>query len=172
VGKGVFDIDLFKLKDGKHDFEFNFDSAFFNLFEDSIVENGNGAIKIEVERTPILITITFQLNCEIELICDRSLDAFMYEINETNEVRLKFGDHWQELSEELYLIPANTQKIDIGQFVYEFISLAIPMKKLHPRFQDEDDEDVIFTSSEDQEKMASNGNIDPRWNELKKIKKN
>jgi uncharacterized metal-binding protein YceD (DUF177 family) len=171
VGKGVFDIDIFRLANGEHSFEFNFDSTFFGLFEDSVIENGRGTIKIDLNRTPSLITLNFHLDGEIELVCDRSLDTFMYPISETNEVRIKYGDHWEELSEELYLIPTDTQKIDVGQFVYEFISLAIPMKKLHPRFQDDDEDGFIFSSS-DREQESSKSPIDPRWNELKKLKKN
>ena len=170
MGKGVLDIDIFRLANGEHSFDFDFDSAFFGLFEDSVIENGNGSVKVELNRTPTLITLNFHLIGEIELVCDRSLDTFMHPVNETKKVRIKYGDHWEELSEELYLIPADTQKIDVGQFVYEFISLAIPMKKLHPRFQD-DDEDFIFSSSEP-EQESSKSPIDPRWNELKKLKKN
>jgi uncharacterized protein len=171
VGKGVFDIDIFRLANGEHSFEFNFDSAFFGLFEDSVIENGNGAVKIELNMTPTLITLDFHLEGEIELVCDRSLDTFMHPVSETNEVRIKYGDHWEELSEELYLIPTSAQKIDVGQFIYEFISLAIPMKKLHPRFQDEDEDEFIFSSSAP-EQESSKSPIDPRWNELKKLKKN
>ena len=171
MGKGVFDIDIFKLANGEHSFEFEFDSAFFGLFEDSVIENGKGTVKVDIERTPALITLNFHLNGEIELVCDRSLDTFVYPINEINKVRIKYGDHWEELSEELYLIPTDTQKIDVGQFVYEFISLAIPMKKLHPRFQDDDNDEYMYSSSEP-EQESSKSPIDPRWNELKKLKKN
>ena len=169
MGKGVFDIDIFKLANGEHSFEFNFDSEFFGLFEDSVIKNGEGTVKVELDRAPSLITLNFRIEGELELICDRSLETFMYPISETKEVRIKYGDHWEELSEELYLIPTDAQKIDVGQFVYEFLSLAIPMKKLHPRFAD-DDEDFIFSSS-DEEEGSSKTPVDPRWNELKKIKK-
>ena len=171
MGKGVFDIDIFKLANGRHSLEFEFDSAFFGLFEDSVIKNGKGTVKIDLDRTPTLITLNFHLNGEIELVCDRSLDTFMYPIDETQEVRIKYGDHWEELSEELLLIPTNTQKVDVGQLVYEFISLAIPMKKLHPRFSDDDEEGFIFSSSEPEQK-SSKSPIDPRWNVLKKLKKN
>jgi DUF177 domain-containing protein len=104
------------------------------------------------------------------LVCDRSLDKFMYPLDEIKEVRVKYGDHWEELSEELLLIPTNTQKIDIGQFVYEFITLAVPMKKLHSRFHDDDEDEYVFTST-DSIQDSSKSPIDPRWNELKKLKK-
>lgn len=172
MGKGIFDIDIYKLSDGKHSFDFEFDSSFFTLFEDSVVDKGAGTIKVDLDKTPTMITLNFQLEGEVELVCDRSLDNFMFELTEENLVRLKFGDHQEELSEDLYMISANTQKIDVGQFVYEFISLAIPMKKLHPRFEDDVDTDELVFYSNDETESTSNEDTDPRWNELKKLKKN
>ncbi len=169
MGRGVIDIDIYKLTNGKHSFDFDFESSFFDLFEDSLIENGSGSILVDLDKAPSMITLKFIIKGEIELICDRSLDKYMFPIEEESEVRLKFGDHWEELSDELILIPANAQKIDIGQFVYEFITLAIPMKKLHPRFQDSEDDVFIETTSTDE---SSDDLIDPRWNDLKKLKKN
>jgi uncharacterized protein len=171
VGKGIYDIDFYKLSDGKHSFEFGFDSSFFTLFKDSVVKNGAGTIKVVLDKTPTMITLNFQLEGEVELVCDRSLDNFMFELTEEKQVRLKFGDHQEELSEDLFMISTNTQKIDVGQFVYEFISLAIPMKKLHPRFDDDVDTDVLVFNSDDDSESTSNEETDPRWNELKKLKK-
>ncbi|MEN8248150.1 MAG: DUF177 domain-containing protein [Bacteroidota bacterium] len=170
MGKGIFDIDIYRLENGNHTFEFDFDSAFFRLFEDSVLESGAGTIIVELNKSPNLLSLAFSIKGEIELICDRSLDPFMYPVNETKEVRVKYGDHWEELSDDLLLVPANTQKIDVGQFVYEFLSLAMPMKKLHPRYHDEEDEEIIYSSSEEEEGLSDN-TTDPRWNELKKLKK-
>ena len=172
VGKGIFDIDIYKLADGKHSFEFDFESSFFSLFEDSTIDNGAGNIKVVLDKTPTMITLNFHLVGEVELVCDRSLDNFMFKFDENQEVRLKYGDHQEELSEDLFLISTNTQKIDVGQFVYEFISLAMPMKKLHPRYEnDVDTDEMVFFSADNAEESSDEG-IDPRWNELKKIKKN
>jgi uncharacterized metal-binding protein YceD (DUF177 family) len=167
VGKGVFDIDIYKLAEGIHEFDFNFDSRLFDLFEDSIIEQGSGEVEVILNKVASMITLTFNLNAEIELICDRSLDSFMYPVKESKEVRLKFGDHWEELNDDLILIPTNTQKIDVGQFVYEFLTLAVPMKKLHPRYQDEEE----FQFIDENDSQTSNEPVDPRWNELKKLKK-
>lgn len=165
----MFDIDIFKLAEGIHEFEFNFDSRFFDLFEDSIIEHGSGEVSVILEKTSSMILLTINIDGEIEMICDRSLDSFMYPVKESNEVRLKFGDHWEELDDDLILIPSNAQKIDVGQFVYEFLTLAMPMKKLHPRYQGEEE---FFVIDENDSETSSDEPVDPRWNELKKLKKN
>jgi uncharacterized metal-binding protein YceD (DUF177 family) len=169
VGKGVFDIDIYKLTDGNHEFDFEFDSRFFDLFEDSIIKNGAGEVKVLLDKTASMLLLTFKLDAEIELTCDRSLDLFMHQVKESNDVRLKYGDHWEELNDDLILIPVNTQKVDVAQFVYEFLTLAIPMKKLHPKFQDEEE---FISMDESDSDSSSDQPIDPRWNELKKLKNN
>jgi len=169
VARGIFDIDIYKLTDGTHSFEFDFDSSFFELFEDRIIEAGKGKIKVLLDKSALLIALVFDIDATVELICDRSLEKFDYQINVNREVRLKYGDHAEELNEDLYLISANTEKINIGQFAYEFISLAIPMKKVHPQLQDDVDEGIIYSSTEPD--LESSNNMDPRWNELKKINK-
>jgi uncharacterized metal-binding protein YceD (DUF177 family) len=60
--------------------------------------------------------------------------------------------------------------------MYEFIVLAIPIKKIHPDLKDEEENDdgsnvkiVYSTSTEKEEKKEEE--IDPRWEKLKKLKK-
>ena len=87
------------------------------------------------------------------------------------------------------MIPEEEGEINVAWFMYEFVALAIPMKhvhapgkcnkavssKLHKHLRtkaDEDDaEDEIFIEGEDAmpESDAEETQIDPRWNELKKI---
>lgn len=83
----------------------------------------------------------------------------------------KYGDQDMEVSEDVMMIAHGTETLDIGQYIYEFIALAIPMKKLHPRYQDETEEGgIIYSSDSDEEKKTDE--VDPRWEMLKKLNKN
>jgi uncharacterized metal-binding protein YceD (DUF177 family) len=72
------------------------------------------------------------------------------------------------------MIQRETAVLELGQYIYEFITLMVPMKKLHPRFQheveDENSEGKIVYTSEDPDKTNKEDEIDPRWNILKKLK--
>lgn len=88
------------------------------------------------------------------------------------------GDEIKELSEELYEIPQHLQTLNLAQFIYEFIALAVPMKKLHPRFRDEEEDDEVgkmVYQSEPEESEQDNTNsdepVDPRFAALRKLKK-
>ena len=174
MGQRFFNIDIYKLSNQEHDFEFAFDDQFFEEFEDSIVEKGTGKVQLVLNKSDTMMKLHFDIKGEVELECDRSLEKFAYPIDTSRDLILKYGDEWQELSDEIIVIPRDSERINIAQFVYEFIGLAIPMKKLHPKFSSEEqnDEPEIVYSSQDQDEGQENneGSIDPRWSKLKKLK--
>jgi uncharacterized protein len=163
-----FDIDIAKLGLGQHHFSFKIDQKFFELFDYSLVDRGDLDVKLELEKKTSFIALNYQISGTIELVCDRSLDQYDYPLDIEEKVILKYGEEPKELTDEIEIISYNTQKINVSNHIYEFISVAVPMKKLHPRYDDETpDDQIIYSSSKDEE---SGQEIDPRWSELKKLK--
>ena len=75
------------------------------------------------------------------------------------------------------MIPYGADTINIAQHIYDFIGISLPMKKLHPRFRNEDiDEDglMVYTSVKEQESSEDlkEQEIDPRWAALGKLRMN
>jgi uncharacterized metal-binding protein YceD (DUF177 family) len=101
------------------------------------------------------------------------LDEFQYPINETRKVIFKYGDEEMEINHDIVMITSDTQQIDVGQYIFEFVSLAVPMKKLHPRFveTDEDFGSMVYRSADPEQEENSN-EPDPRWSKLNQLKKN
>ncbi|NJO02762.1 MAG: DUF177 domain-containing protein [Bacteroidia bacterium] len=141
---------------------------------------------MELEKSDTMIQLHFHIKGSTELVCDRSLEPFEYPINLDQNLILKFGTHSEALTEEIEVISRNTIEINVAQPIYEFIGLAIPYKKLHPRFQsafEEVEEDDLIVesqwvySSDDKPSAADTDpnpnqeeNLDPRWQILKKLK--
>lgn len=173
-----FNIDIYKLQNGVHQYQFDIDSSLFEAFENSIVDKGTGSVQVELEKTETFIKLHFDINVSVQLECDRSLDLFDYPIHSENSLILKYGDHEEEINDEIVIIPHEKQRINLAQYIYEFIGLSIPMKKLHPRYADEnEDDELIYSSdnlSEDQpdDQNTSDDDIDPRWQKLKNLNKN
>ncbi len=169
VRRGDYNIDIFKLSNSFHQYNFNFDDSFFDLFEDSLADKGNGKINLALLKSDSFIELKFEISGEIELVCDRSLEPFGYKLELKNKLLLKFGEDWEELSDEILMMPRDEQTINVAQYIYEFIGVAIPMKKLHPKFNSEDENDDFIYYSDDSDKNASK-TIDPRWKKLKDLK--
>lgn len=171
-----FDIDIFNLANKDYQYEFEFNEQLFAAFSDSPFQNGSGTAKVALRKSETMIVLTFDIVGSVELICDRSLEEFDYPLDFEEKMILKFGDEDIEVSESMAIIHRDTQKVNVGQFIYEFIMLDIPMKKLHPKFEEEEDEEeeeesLIYSSEEaDDEDDDEDDENDPRWDILKKLK--
>ena len=163
-----FKIDIFGLKNGSHEYDFNFNEDFFNEFENTLISKGKGTCKVEMEKSDSMITLLLKVDASIELECDRSLELFDHPIRAEKDLIFKYGDEEKELSEDVFVIPKGTQEINIASFLFEFIHLEIPMKKIHPDFKDDNEADEMVFSSLKEEKKEEK--VDPRWEALKKLK--
>lgn len=172
-GLKQFAIDIIGLKIGQHEFEYSIDDAFFQNFELSPVTEGQLAVKVVLDKSERMLNLELSLEGNVTLTCDRSLDEFQHPINESHELVFKFGEEEKELGDDIYMIHWDTQQLNVAQFIYEFVVLAIPLKKLHPRYlEDEDFEDeLIYTAEADIEEPEEEQKVDPRWEALKQLKK-
>lgn len=168
-----FQIDIFNLSHKLHEFEFDIDNRLFSIHEHSLIEKGSGKCKLQIDRSETMMTLHFDIDVKIELTCDRSLDKFDYPIKIDENLIVKFGEDNYTLSEEVMVIKQDTPSINVAEFIYEFIMLAVPMKKLHPRYEETEEEqpDLIYTSQEEESEEKPEA-IDPRWEALKKLKGN
>ncbi len=162
-----YKIEIFGLSNDTHNFEFEYDSEFFSEFENSLISEGKGACKVDLVKSDSMLDLNLKIEGTVELICDRSLERFDHSITVNQEVIYKYGDKEKELSENVFVITKDTQEINISDFLYESISLEIPMKKLHPKFEDDSENDELIYSSDVEEE---NNEVDPRWEALKKLK--
>ncbi|GAA0893187.1 DUF177 domain-containing protein [Fulvivirga kasyanovii] len=175
-----YNVDIYKLPNGIHNYQFEVGNSFFEAFENSIVEKGKGNVEVELEKTETFIKLNFRINTTVELECDRSLDLFDYALSTEKTLLLKFGDDEEEINDEIIIIPRDKQRINLAQHIYEFIGLEIPMKKLHPRYSDESEDDELVYSSDNSAPDSPDDNndqggdddddIDPRWQKLKNLK--
>lgn len=175
-----FDIHLVNLKDKKHEYDFNLDNAFFDLFEQNLVNGGNLTAHVEMDKSPLLLNFTISIQGVVNLTCDRSLETFDYPVDITENLLIKYGDGEMELDENVFQITHGTQKINLAQHFFDYIGLAIPMKKLHPRFVVDEAEEgdilIYSTTTETGDETRPEGNDeennDPRWDILKNLSKN
>ena len=180
----LYDIDIFKLESGEHHFEMEINDAFFTLFNYGLLEKGQARVDIQLQKTESMMTLDFVLKGGVELVCDRSLEPFEYPVELKERLIVKFGEEELELDDDILIITQNTQKINLAQFIYEIIGISLPMKKIHPDYLEEEEEDefddlsegklVYSSEADEQEEKESkeDESVDPRWNVLKNLKNN
>ena len=160
-----FDIKIQSLSNNEHSFQFDFNQELFDYFSnENEIKNTSGICKIILLKSDLMLNIKFSINGKTDLICDRTLKKFTYELNSNKKMLFKFGDEDQELSDEMVIIDRNKSKINFGKFIYEFFILEIPVKRLHPSVKNEDNIDNFVFSTK------KTNDIDPRLDPLNKLK--
>ncbi|MFN6945569.1 MAG: DUF177 domain-containing protein, partial [Cytophagaceae bacterium] len=62
----TYDIDIIKLGDKKHTFNFDITSSFFENFEDSIIETGKLTVDLILDKSSTMIRASFVIKGVIE----------------------------------------------------------------------------------------------------------
>jgi uncharacterized protein len=172
-----FEIGIGRLSEKGHTYHYQLGDTFFKLFPESLIDTGKLEVLVELEKSVTMLQLSFDIQGHIELVCDRSLEPFDYPLNFQEHLILKFGDHHEELTDEIELIERDTQEINIGRYLYEFIGLAVPMKKIHPKYEGQTFEEteegmLVYSSQLSQGEAPEEESTDPRWEILKKLKDN
>jgi len=167
-----FNYGLFSLKNKIHYFDHRADDQFFECFDNSPITTGDFEVKVVFDKSANLLQFDISIHGSAELVCDRSLETFDYEINKESKVVYKYGEEYQELSEDLIILAEGTQELNIASVVYELIAVEIPFKKVHPDLEDEWEEDaelaLVYQDDADESEDSEEEQIDPRWEDLKK----
>lgn len=164
----AFEISIFNLSSKVHEYRFPINETLFGLFEQSIVERGEGTCEVVLTRSETMMTLHFNLNAKVELICDISVKPFWQDIVVEKDIMVKFGDEDEELSEDVIVIHWDTQFLNVAEYIYQFLLLSIPMKKIHPDIEDEERPDIVYISDESEQEEEQL--TDPRWAALKNLK--
>lgn len=168
----TYRINIVGLSNKVHQFDYEVGNPFFHRYGTELVKEGAFTATILLDKHETFLEAKIQIHGTARLICDRSLDEFNYPVDVENLIIFKYGEEDRELDDDVMMISHDTVSIEFGQYIYEFIALAIPMKKLHPRFEETaDDEDTpLVYSSKDATPPDQDNDIDPRWDKLKKLK--
>ncbi|HEX6889806.1 MAG TPA: DUF177 domain-containing protein [Chryseolinea sp.] len=176
---GAYSINIVGLSNKQHHFHYEFGQEFFREYGTDLVSEGTFVVDLLLDKHETFLEGEFKIKGNARLVCDRSLEPFDFPIELTRKIVFKYGDKNEEITDEIIIIHRDTATLEVGQYIYEFIALAIPLKKLHPRFTDEEEQDedlstgkIVYSSeAEGDDNNNDNDNeVDPRWNILKKLK--
>lgn len=184
----TFDIEVIKFLEGKHEIDFIIGKEFLQHFEDNeLLNEGHLTVRVLMNKGANLIEMNFLITGKVKLTCDRSLEEFYEALDLNEKIIFKYGNEEQEINEDVSMITRDTAQINVAQYIYEFILLGLPAKKIHPDHRKEmDDEDYegegmyayidgdTFEDDADEAesppRQKEKESTDPRWELLKKLK--
>jgi uncharacterized metal-binding protein YceD (DUF177 family) len=178
--KNEFIIRFASLKDGKHLFSFKIETAFFEEFDYSDIEGADVVLEVVLEKKPTMMVLEMKAKGSLKTMCDKCTDSLDVPIKGKDEVIYKFTDEHLDDEKIISILP-NEIDIDISIPVFEFLSLLLPIRRIHSKGKcnqemlNEIDNYLIVKESkvvrDSNEETEDNDNeIDPRWASLKKLK--
>lgn len=174
----TYDIAYKSLENGDHKLQFVVNQEFFDTIEGDLILGGDLIANLDIHKSEQMLQLHFDINGTIRAVCDVCLDEFNYPIQDAEgDMVVKFGDHTEELSEELVMIDEAEDVINVAQWIYEFIAVTLPIRMEHP--VDENGNPTCnpemlakvneYMADNNSSKDEDNSSIDPRWAALKDL---
>jgi len=170
---GRYTIPVSGIKEGQHYFDFKINKELFEQFEESEVKEGELIAVVDAGKSSTHIDLVIKIRGTVSIPCDRCLGMFSLPIDCTNRLLVKLGKVRDEDDPDIITILAEEPTLDLKQYFYEYILLALPIQRIHP----DDSEGNSTCDPHMLEKLQEHivndiDEKDPRWDELKKLVNN
>lgn len=171
-----FKIPFTSLKDDSHNFRFEVTDSFFEAFPYSEVKKGKVEVNVDLVKHFNIMTLDIHMDGEVEVNCDRCGNDYFQHIEGDRKLVVHINADSFEDEDDLISLPESVHELDLSQYLYEYITLLIPSKRVcggNPEGSNQCDPEVI----EKLEQLKTGSDVgesekpvDPRWDSLKNIK--
>src|SRR5699024_4900587 len=103
-------------------------------------------LDLQFYRTLHFIRVNFHIDADVELVCDRSLEKYVQPIAADYEVLFKVDVQEEKANEDgaVRRFDFSSNTLSIEDEVRDTLMLNVPIKKLHPKFLDEEGNEKEF----------------------------
>ncbi len=171
-----FLIPFIGLKLGKHQFEYQINNSFFEIFDFNEFESSNITTNVVLEKKNIMLEVNLKHKGTVNVPCDLTGEMFDMPVKGKLKLIVQFGETYNNDNEDLLILPFGEHQIDVSQFIYEMIVLSIPLKRIHPGIKDGtlksealNKLNELKIKKKELKQEIKQEDIDPRWDKLKQL---
>ncbi len=164
-------IEYAKLANGQHTFEYTVSDAFFGAFPESRIKHGTVQCRVTIDKEDDVLQLLFETEGSVNTTCDRCLNSLAYPIQSEDRLIVTLGSDYEEQDADVIVIPDSETVINVAQYLYEYIHIALPMIINCDGLENvECDEQILKYINHTAEEAPDEPEADPRWNALKDLK--
>ena len=127
-----YKIPLSTLGDGKYEQDFECGTEFFKNMENTDVISSDVKVHLDLEKKNETYDCTFTCKGSLKIPCDRCLDPIDHEVDTVYHITVKYGDDYNDESDDLLVIPHSDSYLNAAYMLYDTIVLTIPLRHVHP----------------------------------------
>ena len=158
----------------EHEYVFEVKDKFFEGRDYSEIKQGNITVHLNLLKQSNMMVLSFEISGTVRTNCDLCTAEFDLPIHGNYKLIVKVGGHETgEEDDDIITLPANEHELELSQYLYEYISISIPIKRIHPLNEagestcNKEILNKLKTFLIDQ--PPPENDTDPRWNDLKNI---
>lgn len=174
VGKKMehkeYSIPFSGLKQGKHQFKYKVDNTFIQSFGFQEFNSADVDVLVLLDKQSTVLEFELKATGTINVDCDLSREPYDQPVDASLRLVVKFGDAYNDEDDEILIIPHGEHQVNIAQYVYEMLVLAVPLKRIHPGVLDGSLQSELLEKLEELQPRAlkkKEEETDPRWDALK-----
>ena len=164
-----YKIPLKGLSVGQHLFSFIVDREFFECFEDEEISDSKVEVNIAMQKSTYTYELKFLVKGKVTLPCDRCLDELELSVKNESNLFIKHGEFFQEVDDEVVLVPEDEGYFDVAPYIFEYIKLSLPIQRVHKKGECNREMEERIQSLKPQESEIK---TDPRWDSLRNLTTN
>lgn len=154
------------LKSGLYTYNFTLDDSFFSEWKNEKILGGEVLFDVRMEKTERMMIFFFSLQGKVRTTCDRCLGEMEWPVEGEERLCVKFSDTEQSDDEDVLFVPENESEIDLGQLMYEYVAVRMPIQCMHD--EGDCDQEMLKLMDQHEEHQTQ----DPRWEALKQLREN
>lgn len=117
---------------GKHDYSFTIENNFFEEYENREISGAQLEVLLTLDKHDTFIDIKGNFKGTVTTECDRCLGEVDIEMNFMASLLVKFAKTAIEGdTEEILTLDPSESELDLKQFFYDYIYLALPIQRVH-----------------------------------------
>ncbi len=167
-----YSIPFSGLKQGKHRFGYVIENKFFESFGYGEFNGAKIDLEVVMDKSSTMLELGFDARGTVNIACDITSEPFDLPLAATMDLVVKFGEAYNDEDDEILIIPHGEHQVNIAQYIYEMLVLAVPQKRVHPGVADgtlKSEALDRLKALQPKEKQENKEESDPRWDALKKL---
>ena len=150
--------------------------SFFEYFQHDLIRDASVQAVLKIRKNESHLDVTFVLSGKLELPCDRCSELYPHRLEATQRVFYAFDEDFKAEGQEVMYVDPNEAYLSIMQELYDFINLEVPLRRVpEPEVHLCSPETLRMLGLDEKgdplpEEEKEEGEIDPRWEELKKLR--
>jgi uncharacterized metal-binding protein YceD (DUF177 family) len=170
----AYSISFTGLKIGAHHFEYQIENTFFKDLDYHEFNEAQVQVDLNFEKKSTLMELEFVAKGFVNVNCDLTNEPYDQDLDATLKLVVKFGEVYNDDHEDILILPHGEYELNVAQYIYEMIVLAMPLKRVHPGIADgtlkSEILDRLEELSPDKNTKTENKEYnDPRWDSLKNL---